>query len=125
MRSKINLILLSIVCLTQGSCKDDDQRIPDANSSIIGEWLRSDFLVDATIKYKLHFYEANNNGLITNQVTTKEGAISSANPFNWSLNGTTLTITKDDSSPINTSVQFLDNGNLYLAGFSSLEFIRQ
>ncbi|QCE42548.1 hypothetical protein [Psychroserpens sp. NJDZ02] len=126
MKSKIKLIHLVVVCITLWSCKQDDQTTAtDTNQSILGEWLRSDFLVDATTQYKLHFYDANNDGLITNQVTSKEGVISSATPFNWSLIHNTLTITKDDSSQIITNVAYLDNGNLYLADFSTLEFIKQ
>ncbi len=123
MKSNIKLILLVLVCLTQLSCQNDDNTT--SNNSIIGEWLRSDYLVDTSAEYKLFFYEDNANGLITDQLTTQAGVISSANPFTWTLNEAELIITEQNGTETITSVQFLENGNLILENFSTLEFIRQ
>lgn len=123
MKSNIKLILLVLVCLTQLSCQNDDNTT--SNNSIIGEWLRSDYLVDTSAEYKLFFYEDNANGLITEQLTTQAGVISSANPFTWTLNEAELIITEQNGTETITSVQFLENGNLILENFSTLEFIRQ
>lgn len=123
MKSNIKLILLVLVCLTQLSCQNDDNTT--SNNSIIGEWLRSDYLVDTSAEYKLFFYEDNANGLITEQLTTQAGVISSANPFTWTLNEAELIITEQNGTETITSVLFLENGNLILENFSTLEFIRQ
>jgi hypothetical protein len=126
MKSNIKLILLVLVCLTQFSCQNDDRKTNNENqNSIIGEWLRSDYLVDTSTEYKLFFYEDNANGLITKQLTTQAGVISSANPFTWMLIEAELVITEQNGTETITSVQFLDNGNLILENFSTLEFIRQ
>ena len=126
MKSNIKLILLVLVCLKQLSCQNDNNTTSTtSNNSIIGEWLRSDYLVDTSTEYKLFFYEDNANGLITEQLTTQAGIISSANPFTWTLNEAELVITEQNGTETITSVQFLENGNLILENFSTLEFIRQ
>ena len=126
MKSNIKLILLVLVCLAQFSCQNDDRKTNNENqNSIIGEWLRSDYLVDTSAEYKLFFYEDNSSGLITNQLTSQAGVISSANPFTWTLNEAELVITEQNGTETITTVQFLENGNLILENFSTLEFIKQ
>ena len=126
MKSNIKLILLVLVCLAQFSCQNDDRKTNNENqNSIIGEWLRSDYLVDTSAEYKLFFYEDNSSGLITNQLTSQVGVISSANPFTWTLNEAELVITEQNGTETITTVQFLENGNLILENFSTLEFIKQ
>ena len=126
MKSNIKLILLVLVCLAQFSCQNDDRKTNNENqNSIIGEWLRSDYLVDTSTEYKLFFYEDNSSGLITNQLTSQAGVISSANPFTWTLNEAELVITEQNGTETITTVQFLENGNLILENFSTLEFIKQ
>ena len=126
MKNNIKLILLVLVCLAQFSCQNDDRKTNnETQNSIIGEWLRSDYLVDTSAEYKLFFYEDNSSGLITNQLTSQAGVISSANPFTWTLNEAELVITEQNGTETITTVQFLENGNLILENFSTLEFIKQ
>ena len=126
MKNNIKLILLVLVCLAQFSCQNDDRKTNNENqNSIIGEWLRSDYLVDTSTEYKLFFYEDNSSGLITNQLTSQAGVISSANPFTWTLNEAELVITEQNGTETITTVQFHENGNLILENFSTLEFIKQ
>ena len=126
MKNNIKLILLVLVCLAQFSCQNDDRKTNnETQNSIIGEWLRSDYLVDTSAEYKLFFYEDNSSGLITNQLTSQVGVISSANPFTWTLNEAELVITEQNGTETITTVQFLENGNLILENFSTLEFIKQ
>ncbi len=119
MKRKIKIIFL-IIGLVQYSCNNDDDIIIDKNP-IIGDWLRADFT--ETIEYQIHF-ENNNFGKIINVVSANNGIISSANPFSWSINKGILNITLDDGTQYFTSVEFNNNGNLILADFSELEFIK-
>ncbi|WP_452221266.1 hypothetical protein [Lacinutrix salivirga] len=126
MKNAIKILFLVIIFSSQFACNNDDDSANTAETSIVGEWLRSDYNVDTNFEYKLHFLGDNTNGMITEEQSTEDGIISNAIPFNWSLNTSILTITKDNNEEITTTYQFSQDGNvLLLTNFSDLEFIRQ
>ena len=114
MKNRVYLFLLAILCLIQLSCNN-------ANDTLIGEWLRSDFNTNS--EYKLTF-EENNTGYIVNQETTEEGIISNIVSIDWKVTNDILTISQDNED-LATSIQFTANGNLILADFSTFDFIKQ
>lgn len=128
MKHLIKLVVITVICLSQWSCNNDDDTTStpsETNSALVGEWLRSDNLINPNIEYKITLLDTDGNGIITDLQITDQGTISSANQITWYVSDNMLHMTLNDDSEMTSTVQFIDNEKIILANISDHYFIKQ
>ncbi|WP_054851244.1 hypothetical protein [Olleya sp. ITB9] len=129
MKHLIKLVVITvIICLSQWSCNNDDDTTStpsETNSVLVGEWLRSDNLINPNIEYKITLLDTDGNGIITDLQITDQGTISSANQITWYVSDNMLHMTLNDDTEMTSTVQFIDNEKIILANISDHYFIKQ
>ncbi|AXO79538.1 hypothetical protein DZC78_03740 [Olleya aquimaris] len=128
MKHLIKLVVITVICLSQWSCNNDDDTTStpsETNSALVGEWLRSDNLINPNIEYKITLLDTDGNGIITDLQITDQGTISSANQITWYVSDNMLHMTLNDDTEMTSTVQFIDNEKIILANISDHYFIKQ
>jgi|GEM_PF-2258118 len=128
MKHLIKLVVITVICLSQWSCNNDDDTTStpsETNSVLVGEWLRSDNLINPNIEYKITLLDTDGNGIITDLQITDQGTISSANQITWYVSDNMLHMTLNDDTEMTSTVQFIDNEKIILANISDHYFIKQ
>ncbi|MBL7558699.1 hypothetical protein JAO71_02695 [Olleya sp. YSTF-M6] len=128
MKHLIKLVVITVICLSQWSCNNDDDTTStpsETNSALVGEWLRSDNLINPNIEYKITLLDTDGNGIITDLQITDQGTISSANQITWYVSDNMLHMSLNDDTEMTSTVQFIDNEKIILANISDHYFIKQ
>ncbi|UMB59283.1 hypothetical protein MHL31_09345 [Lutibacter sp. A80] len=113
-------ILIFLIFTSIISCDTNDEEM-DYSTSLIGEWMRTDFSDD--FEFKLIFNDDNTGYKIYREGTIETEITSSLIPFDWKLVEDNLTFNEYEEI-ITTKYYINSEGELMLENYSDLPFIR-